>query len=315
MIARRHPGHRAAGLIVGRRPLATVRGMKIGFLTMNAASGIAPARLAVRARATRGFESIWVPEHSHIPVSRQTPYPGGGDLPGGYWHMMDPLVSLAAAAAATTRSRWRPGSASLLEHDLLDLACRRRRSTCCRAVGCSSASASAGTREELANHRPDLPFGPALRGDARAGRRPAGGVDRGRGRLRRPLGPLRRVVGLPQAAAAARAHRARQRRAGRHRATPPSTPTSGAPSAPSCVPPTDASMSQGRWNASAPSSPSTGATPPTSRSRCSCWAGRRRGSSTASSPSASSAVVLGGGTELDDANTTLRLLDALSELL
>ena len=49
----------------------------------------------------RGFESVWAPEHSHIPVSRRTPFPGGGDLPKRYYDAMDPFVTLAAAAAAT----------------------------------------------------------------------------------------------------------------------------------------------------------------------------------------------------------------------
>jgi probable F420-dependent oxidoreductase len=49
----------------------------------------------------RGFESVWIPEHSHIPVSRKTPFPGGGDLPKQYYDGMDPFVVLAAAATVT----------------------------------------------------------------------------------------------------------------------------------------------------------------------------------------------------------------------
>jgi len=49
----------------------------------------------------RGFESVWAPEHSHIPLSRKTPFPGGGDLPKPYYDAMDPFVVLAAAAQAT----------------------------------------------------------------------------------------------------------------------------------------------------------------------------------------------------------------------
>ena len=52
----------------------------------------------------RGFESLWAPEHSHIPLSGgQSPFPQGGDLPKKYYDVMDPFVTLAAAAAATTR--------------------------------------------------------------------------------------------------------------------------------------------------------------------------------------------------------------------
>jgi probable F420-dependent oxidoreductase len=55
-----------------------------------------------KALEERGFESLWAPEHSHIPVSRQSAYPPGGDLPKKYYDTMDPFVTLSAAAAATT---------------------------------------------------------------------------------------------------------------------------------------------------------------------------------------------------------------------
>ena len=55
-----------------------------------------------RELEARGFESVWAPEHSHIPTSRKTPFPGGGDLPKQYYDAMDPFVSLTAAAVATT---------------------------------------------------------------------------------------------------------------------------------------------------------------------------------------------------------------------
>ena len=54
-----------------------------------------------RALEQRGFESLWAPEHSHIPVSRASPFPNGGDLPKQYYDVMDPFVTLSAAAAAT----------------------------------------------------------------------------------------------------------------------------------------------------------------------------------------------------------------------
>src|SRR5260370_8414459 len=65
---------------------------------------MAPVELAV-ALEERGFESLWAPEHSHIPLSRQSPFPQGGDLPKKYYDVMDPFVTLAAAAAATTRPK------------------------------------------------------------------------------------------------------------------------------------------------------------------------------------------------------------------
>jgi probable F420-dependent oxidoreductase len=54
-----------------------------------------------RALEQRGFESLWAPEHSHIPVSRASPFPNGGELPKQYYDVMDPFVTLSAAAAAT----------------------------------------------------------------------------------------------------------------------------------------------------------------------------------------------------------------------
>ncbi len=59
-----------------------------------------PAALAV-ALEERGFESVWAPEHSHIPLSRRSPWPGGADLPKQYYDVMDPFVTLTMAAAAT----------------------------------------------------------------------------------------------------------------------------------------------------------------------------------------------------------------------
>src|SRR6476661_4216084 len=63
-----------------------------------------PAALG-RALEERGFESVWAPEHSHIPLSRASAFPAGGELPKKYYDVMDPFVTLAAAAAATTRLR------------------------------------------------------------------------------------------------------------------------------------------------------------------------------------------------------------------
>ena len=61
---------------------------------------MAPGALG-QALEARGFESVWAPEHSHIPLSRKSPFPGGGDLPKRYYDAMDPFVTLTAAAMAT----------------------------------------------------------------------------------------------------------------------------------------------------------------------------------------------------------------------
>ncbi|HXG91025.1 MAG TPA: LLM class F420-dependent oxidoreductase [Blastocatellia bacterium] len=77
---------------------------------------IRPDELA-REMEARGFESLWLPEHTHIPASRRSPYPGGGDLPKEYWHTHDPFVALMAAAAATTKLKVATGICLLIERD------------------------------------------------------------------------------------------------------------------------------------------------------------------------------------------------------
>ena len=77
---------------------------------------VPPQELA-REAENRGFESIWFPEHTHIPVSRRTPYPGGGDLPKEYWHTHDLFVALTAAAVVTTKIKIASGICLLIERD------------------------------------------------------------------------------------------------------------------------------------------------------------------------------------------------------
>lgn len=77
---------------------------------------IRPDDLA-RELEQRGFESLWFPEHTHIPANRRTPYPAGGDLPKEYWHTHDPFVALTAAAMATTKLRVATGICLIIERD------------------------------------------------------------------------------------------------------------------------------------------------------------------------------------------------------
>jgi probable F420-dependent oxidoreductase len=65
----------------------------------------------------RGYESLWLPEHTHIPASRRTPYPVGGDLPKEYWHTYDPFLALTAAAAATKKLRLATGICLIIQRD------------------------------------------------------------------------------------------------------------------------------------------------------------------------------------------------------
>jgi probable F420-dependent oxidoreductase len=83
------------------------------FPTEDVPSPDALARMAEE----RGFESLLFPEHTHIPASRQTPYPAGGELPPEYSRTYDPFVALTAAAAATERLRVGTGICLVIERD------------------------------------------------------------------------------------------------------------------------------------------------------------------------------------------------------
>src|SRR5947209_16453340 len=75
-----------------------------------------------RALEERGFESIWAPEHSHIPMTRKTPFAGGGELPKQYYDVMDPFVTLAAAAAATKTIKLGTGVCLVIQGDTIQTA-------------------------------------------------------------------------------------------------------------------------------------------------------------------------------------------------
>src|SRR5258707_15877540 len=81
-----------------------------------------PAVQLARALEERGFESMWAPEHSHIPVPRRTPFPGGGELPKPYYEVMDPFVVLSAAAAVTKTLKLATGVCLVLQRDPIQTA-------------------------------------------------------------------------------------------------------------------------------------------------------------------------------------------------
>jgi probable F420-dependent oxidoreductase len=95
--------------------------MKIGVFSFNTDYGMRADTLA-RALEERAFESLWVGEHTHIPASRRSPYPGGGELPRPYYHMLDPFVSLMAAGSATTKLKLGTGICLAVERDPITLA-------------------------------------------------------------------------------------------------------------------------------------------------------------------------------------------------
>ena len=82
---------------------------------------ITPTALA-RALEVRGFDIMWAPEHSHIPLSRKTPFVLGADLPKRYYDVMDPFVTLAAAAAVTTTLKLATGVALVAQRDPIQTA-------------------------------------------------------------------------------------------------------------------------------------------------------------------------------------------------
>src|SRR5690348_11907607 len=95
--------------------------MNFGVLMFPTDFSIGVVELA-RAVEERGFESLWLPEHTHIPAERKTPWPGGAELPAEYSHALDPFVALGAAAVATTRLKLGTGVCLVIEHDPIVLA-------------------------------------------------------------------------------------------------------------------------------------------------------------------------------------------------
>ena len=114
---RDHGGH------VGRPALVPPYdpAMQLGITMFPTDYSIGPAELA-RACEERGFESLFVPEHTHIPASRRTAYPGGTELPKEYSHTLDPFTALAAAAAVTTTLKLGTGVCLVIERDPIVLA-------------------------------------------------------------------------------------------------------------------------------------------------------------------------------------------------
>ena len=95
--------------------------MKFGVYMFPTDYAIDPVSLG-RAAEGHGFESLFVPEHTHIPTSRRSPFPGGGELPKEYSHTLDPFVALGAVAAATERLMLGIGICLVIERDPITLA-------------------------------------------------------------------------------------------------------------------------------------------------------------------------------------------------
>lgn len=124
----------------------------IGFFPTHDAMD--PASLASLVEA-RGFDSLFFPEHTHIPASRLSPWPGGSDLPRKYSHTFDLLVAMTAAATVTTRLRVGSGICLLIERDVITTA-KEVASVDVLSGGRVEFGVGAGwNREEMQNHGTD----------------------------------------------------------------------------------------------------------------------------------------------------------------
>ena len=95
--------------------------MHVGVALFFTVESIRPTDLA-RAMEERGFESLWAPEHSHIPLARSSEWPQGGELPRKYFQVMDPFVTLTAAASVTTRLKLGTGICLVPQRDVFQTA-------------------------------------------------------------------------------------------------------------------------------------------------------------------------------------------------
>jgi probable F420-dependent oxidoreductase len=133
--------------------------MGIGVLTFVTDEGIGSVELG-QALEQRGFESLFLAEHSHIPVNNKTPYPGGGPIPDKYYRTLDPFVALTAAAVATNTLVVGTGIALVPQRDPIHTA-KEVASLDLVSQGRFRFGVGVGwLREEIANHGVD----PAVRG-------------------------------------------------------------------------------------------------------------------------------------------------------
>lgn len=133
--------------------------MGFGVLTFVTDEGIGPVDLG-RALEERGFESLYLAEHSHIPVDTKTPYPSGGPIPPKYYRTLDPFVALTAAAVATRDLLVGTGIALVPQRDPIHTA-KEVASLDVVSQGRFRFGVGVGwLREEMANHGVD----PSVRG-------------------------------------------------------------------------------------------------------------------------------------------------------
>lgn len=133
--------------------------MGLGILTFITDEGINVVELG-QALEQRGFESLFLAEHSHIPVDAKTPYPGGGPIPPKYYRTLDPFVALTAAAVTTEKLVLGTGIALVPQRDPI-LTAKEVTSLDLLSQGRFRFGVGVGwLREEIANHGVD----PKVRG-------------------------------------------------------------------------------------------------------------------------------------------------------
>ena len=154
-----------------------------------------------RAVEERGLESLFVCEHTHIPVSRKTPFPGGGELPKRYKHTHDPFVALSFAAAATKRIKLGTGIALIPQRDPIITA--KQVASLDQLSGRAVHFRHGRRLERRRDGEPRRQVRHPLQAAARARAGHEGDVDQGGGRVPRRARRLRPRVGLPQAQAEA----------------------------------------------------------------------------------------------------------------
>jgi len=129
--------------------------MKFGIAIFPTDYAISMTELAP-AVEERGFESLWVAEHSHIPTSRQTPWPGGPELPKHYWHTIDPFIAVTVAALASKTLKVGTGICLLIQRDPIHTA-KDAASVDLVSGGRFIFGIGAGwNREEMADHGTDF---------------------------------------------------------------------------------------------------------------------------------------------------------------
>ena len=178
--------------------------MKFGASIFLTDYSIGPVELG-QACEERGFESLFLPEHTHIPTSRRTPFPGGSELPKHYADTLDPFVALSAIAATTQRLKLGTGISLVIERDPIVLA--KEVASLDMISGGAGALRRRRRLEPRGDGEPRHRSRAPLEAAARAYRGDEGALDRGRAPVPRRVRRLRPGLAVAEARAEARTRR------------------------------------------------------------------------------------------------------------